>query len=195
MFPDLTRDEVFRIETPRLWLRWPRAADAAELQSIVSVAEVAEMTASWPHPLPPGEAARRIVLMRQENAVGCAMTLALALKADPDTAIGCLGVGEQAGDGVLRLGYLLGVPHHRRGLMTEAVRGLVSMVFLLRYHHTIRAESRLMNQASRRVLEKSGFRHVGVGVCDAPGRCAGIDADRFELTREAWRMMGARAAA
>ena len=29
MFPDLTRDDVFRLETRRLWLRWPRAADAA----------------------------------------------------------------------------------------------------------------------------------------------------------------------
>ncbi len=28
MFPDLTRDDVFRIETKRLWLRWPRIQDA-----------------------------------------------------------------------------------------------------------------------------------------------------------------------
>jgi RimJ/RimL family protein N-acetyltransferase len=195
MFPDLTRDEVFRIETPRLWLRWPRAGDADRLQAVVSVAEVAEMTATWPHPLPAGEAARRIAQMRQENAAGTGMALALTLKPDPDTLIGCLGVGAPAGDRVLRLGYLLGVSHHRRGLMTEAVRGLVSMVFLLRYHHAIRAETRLMNRASRRVLEKCGFRHLGVGVCEAPGRCAGVDADRFELTREAWRMMDARAAA
>ena len=27
MFPDLTRDDVFRLETRRLWLRWPRHAD------------------------------------------------------------------------------------------------------------------------------------------------------------------------
>ena len=28
MFPELTRDDVFRLETRRLWLRWPRMADA-----------------------------------------------------------------------------------------------------------------------------------------------------------------------
>jgi hypothetical protein len=27
MFPDLLRDDVFRLETRRLWLRWPRAAE------------------------------------------------------------------------------------------------------------------------------------------------------------------------
>ena len=32
MFPDLTRDDVFRLETRRLWLRWPRLAD---VQAIV----------------------------------------------------------------------------------------------------------------------------------------------------------------
>ena len=31
MFPDLARDDVFRLETARLWLRWPRASDAAAI--------------------------------------------------------------------------------------------------------------------------------------------------------------------
>ena len=31
MFPDLTRDDVFRLETRRLWLRWPREADVPSL--------------------------------------------------------------------------------------------------------------------------------------------------------------------
>ena len=29
MFPDLLRDDVFRLETRRLWLRWPRAGDVS----------------------------------------------------------------------------------------------------------------------------------------------------------------------
>ena len=28
MFPEIAKDDVFRIETRRLWLRWPRLADA-----------------------------------------------------------------------------------------------------------------------------------------------------------------------
>ena len=41
MFPDLARDDVFRLETARLWLRWPRAADAAALHRFCSMWEVA----------------------------------------------------------------------------------------------------------------------------------------------------------
>ena len=35
MFPEITRDEVFRIETMHLWLRWPVFADAEALAHIV----------------------------------------------------------------------------------------------------------------------------------------------------------------
>lgn len=31
MFPELTRDDVFRLETRRLWLRWTRMADASAI--------------------------------------------------------------------------------------------------------------------------------------------------------------------
>ena len=30
LFHDLTRDDVFRLETRRLWLRWPRLASATK---------------------------------------------------------------------------------------------------------------------------------------------------------------------
>ncbi|MGH6856132.1 MAG: GNAT family N-acetyltransferase, partial [Methylocella sp.] len=52
MFPDLTADDIFRIETKRLWLRWPRASDAPAITSFVSLAQTARMTASIPHPYP-----------------------------------------------------------------------------------------------------------------------------------------------
>ncbi len=54
MFPEITRDDVFRLETRRLWLRWPRAKDAAQHAAIVAHRDVAEMTSRIPHPLPPG---------------------------------------------------------------------------------------------------------------------------------------------
>ena len=50
MFPDLTTDDIFRIETKRLWLRWPRASDVASITSFASLAHVARMTALIPHP-------------------------------------------------------------------------------------------------------------------------------------------------
>ncbi len=34
MFPELARDDVYRLETWRLWLRGPRAADAPRLSEL-----------------------------------------------------------------------------------------------------------------------------------------------------------------
>jgi hypothetical protein len=58
MFPDIARDDVFRLETRRLWLRWPRVADAKAVERYSSRWEVARMTSRIPHPYPPGEAER-----------------------------------------------------------------------------------------------------------------------------------------
>ena len=56
MFPDLTRDDVFRLETRRLWLRWPRHGDVQALVRLVGEKAVAEMTARIPHPYGPDHA-------------------------------------------------------------------------------------------------------------------------------------------
>ena len=63
-FPDISCDDIFRLETSRLWLRWLRAGDAAAVTAFASQAEVAQMTASIPHPYPPGEAERFVLAAR-----------------------------------------------------------------------------------------------------------------------------------
>src|SRR5208337_3137110 len=88
MFPDLTCDDVFRLETKRLWLRWPRATDAAAIAEFAAKAEVAQMTAEIPHPYPPQEAGRFIFEARAENAAGGALHLALTHKAAARALIG-----------------------------------------------------------------------------------------------------------
>src|SRR3954471_7528500 len=70
MFPDLTRDDVFRLETRRLWLRWPRLADAPAIVRLAGEKAVAEMTAFIPHPYPPEIGERFIFQARQSNADG-----------------------------------------------------------------------------------------------------------------------------
>ena len=81
MFPDLLRDDVFRLETRRLWLRWPRAADAALIARLAGDRELAEMTANIPHPYPPGAAAEFVLKARAANMGGTGLVLALAPKA------------------------------------------------------------------------------------------------------------------
>ena len=80
MFPDLTRDDVFRLETRRLWLRWPRLADAQAVVRLAGEKAVAEMTAFIPHPYPPEIGERFIFQARQSNADGRSLQLAITPK-------------------------------------------------------------------------------------------------------------------
>jgi RimJ/RimL family protein N-acetyltransferase len=89
----------------------------------------------------------------------------------------------------LGLGYLLDVSHHGRGVMTEAVSALVDAVFTYTRYQCIRASSRIINPASRRVLDKCGFVYLDTSVCDAPARGGAVEADNMELTRQRWRQL------
>jgi RimJ/RimL family protein N-acetyltransferase len=188
MFPDLTRDDVYRIETARLWLRWPRANDAVAVQAFAGVKIVAEQTASWKHPLPPGEAERRLFAMRKLNATGQALVLALALKQRPMEAIGLIG-GHADTEGALDLGYMLAAEQHGRGLMTEAMQGFIDAIFSYTEFREVRAEARVTNPASRRVLEKCGFGYEGAGMRDLKARGGLFPVDRFHLTRPTWESL------
>lgn len=185
-FPELFRDDVFRVETTRLWLRWPRAGDARALHQIAEVAAVAEMTATWPHPLPETEADWRILRARESNAEGRSVVLAITRKKAPNQLIGLVGVFDTDEHG-LQLWYLVEPQWQGRGLATEAVAGLVGAVFTGSGYSRIRSSSRTVNPASRRVLEKAGFDHVGTALDKAPARGGPVEVDNFVLSRAAWR--------
>lgn len=59
------------------------------------------------------------------------------------------------------LGYWMGAPHARRGVMTKAVAALVPYVFQELRLHRLEAATQPTNTASIRVLEKNGFQHEG----------------------------------
>ncbi len=155
-FPVLTRDEVFRIETPRLWLRWPRLEDAAVMAKWVGLPEVAEMTSSFPVGMTSAEIGERLQRQREANTLGKALGFAVVLKRGDRQAVGMVGVGLRS-DGVLELGYHLDPGHWNKGLMTEAVRALAAQAFELSAVEAIHASVKPANAGSIRVLEKSGF--------------------------------------
>ena len=114
MFPDLARDDVFRLETPRLWLRWPRAADAAALHRYCSRWEVAQFTARIPHPYPAGTAERFIFAAREGNMSGHDLTLVITPIRGRREAIGAVSLEGRAQDR-LTLGYALALAEGFRG--------------------------------------------------------------------------------
>src|SRR5271165_313723 len=106
MFLDLTRDDIFRLETKRLWLRWPRAGDAPAIKKFASLAETARMTASIPHPYPAGEAERFIFKARADNANGKALVLVITQKGDARPTIGLVSaILSEAAE--IELGFML----------------------------------------------------------------------------------------
>jgi len=181
MFPDYFRDDVFRLETRRLWLRWPTAADAAAIERLAGDRDVAEFTARIPHPYPAGGGDSFVLAARAANAAGKALTLAVALKQRPSGPIGMIGL-EGAGAAV-ELGYWLGRPYWGAGLMSEAVAGLLDIVWLATDIERVEASVALMNGRSRRLLERAGFLARGEVLCEAPARVAPLPAMRLTLPR------------
>ena len=182
MFPDLTRDDIFRLETERLWLRWPRASDAAAITAFASLPEVAQMTAAIPHPYPAGEADRFIFNARAENAAGKALHFALTRKngaARPSSASSRAII---AAPGEIELGYIIAPEMWGEGYASEAVR--------IAHRHRVRADRPRRGSspmrgstipARARVLEKCGFVYIDSGLDLLPARGGLHPCDRFEL--------------
>lgn len=187
VFPDLFRDEVFRLETRRLWLRWPTLADAQALHSVAWREALARNAAAWPQPFPEGEPIRWINKARAGNEAGLRLDLALADKARPGQLIGLIGVRSLGRGNALSLGFLLDVEHQGQGLMTEAVRALAGAVFRYTETKVIHGSSGIANVASKRVLEKAGFRCVERSTAKRVQSTKAVaGCPSLELTRTGW---------
>lgn len=185
MFPELTRDDVFRLETRRLWLRWPRMADASAILRQAGEKAVAEMTASIPHPYPADAVEPFIFAMRKGNALGEHLALAITPRSRPNELIGMIGAHKQA-TGIPFIGYWLGTPHWGKGYTTEAAQALIDTLFTLLDIPAIEADTRVINPASRRVLEKSGFRQEGSFLKSLPARGGLFPCEQYRLDRSTW---------
>jgi RimJ/RimL family protein N-acetyltransferase len=191
MFPDLTRDDVFRLETRRLWLRWPRLADVQAIVRLAGEKAVAEMTALVPHPYSEGDAERFVFEARRANAEGDGLTLAITPKGRPNAVIGMVGIAPDSGAGEPHLGYWLGSPFWSQGHATEAARALVDAFFSYTPSRELVSSVRVINPASRRVLEKCGFAFQGSGLKEFRARGGLLPVDHFRLDRRAWASLKA----
>ena len=184
MFPELARDDVFRLETRRLWLRWPRAADAPDLSELAGDWEVARMTATLPHPYRIDNAETFIRISRDDASRGKALRLVLTDKNFPRTLLGAIGV--ERGDGGPQLGYWLGRPFWGRGYCSEAAAAMTDAFFRVTGENQLGALVLAENAASRSVLENLGFALVE-NLDSGPGCLAGNPTLRFALRRRDWQ--------
>jgi RimJ/RimL family protein N-acetyltransferase len=178
-------DESLRIDCPvlvteRLVLRPPHADDVADLARLADNRRIADMLARMPYPY--GEREARAFVEASANRIGGGCVYAVTL-AENGAFIGSAGLA--ATPRGLELGYWIGERYWGTGLATETAHALVDLAFRATEVEVLHAACRVINPASRRVIEKCGFQHAGqdMMVSLAAGR---VPVERYRLDRKTW---------
>jgi RimJ/RimL family protein N-acetyltransferase len=169
------------IETERLILRAPCAADAEALARLINDRRIAINTARIPHPYSIQDAERFIATVNRQGG-----EVAFVIILD-DALIGGCGVARS--DSGPELGYWVGVPFWGQGFATEAARAVIDYAFNSLGHEVLEAGARVSNPASRRVLEKCGFQWTGVRLAKIRAINSAAPADRFRLDWRLWESL------
>ena len=146
------------LATARLDLRPLRRSDASLLRLHAGEARVARMTASIPHPYPPG-AAEAFIERARTMAAGAVWAIDGARAGLPEV-VGTVEVRRPDAEGC-EVGYWIAPPFWNDGLATEAVVAVVAADPFGRpsFWGSVFRD----NPASGRVLEAAGFRRTGEG--------------------------------
>lgn len=167
-----------RIETPRLVLRAPIRGDVPDLVKLADNKAIYEVLARLPHPYTRADGVAFVEIYAQRpDERPYAITL-------NDQFIGVVGLTFFT-DGPPELGYWLGEPHWGKGIMSEAVKGLIEAAFATRLFPRLKSRALASNTASLRVLEKAGFHRIGEGL-DQVGTTAGKPAIFLMLEQPKW---------
>ena len=182
-----------RIVTERLVLRPPRTVDVPRMRQ--ALRKNSAHLRPWSAAPLPGEdpasltsVSRTLLRDRTGWRRGERFVLLVFARGQETAVIGRVTLG-----GILRgvfqnayLGYWIDAEHQGRGLMTEAVRATTTFAFTTARLHRVQAAVMPGNAASRRVLEKAGYRQEGLArryLCIA-GKWS--DHVLFAVTTEEW---------
>jgi RimJ/RimL family protein N-acetyltransferase len=147
------------LSIPGSLLRPWREADVFTLARYADNPRVAAcMRDGFPSPYTIDDARRFIALA---NGAGHPLFLAIEVQGEAAGGIGIHPLGDVY-RGTAEIGYWLGEPFWGKGIVTEAVRALVPVVFQKTMILRIQAGIFSNNPASMRVLEKSGFAREAV---------------------------------
>ena len=169
--------------TKNLILRKLQQTDAKPIAKLANNVRVSSMTARLPHPYNVDNALDFINQTGLEQNRGCVYAITLAKTAD---VIGCCGLGPTEREIGPALGYWLGEPYWGNGYATEAAHALVDLAFKTTSHDRVNASCRVINPASRRVLEKCGFQHSDSGMINSISLGNTVPVDYYVLDRSTW---------
>ena len=167
------------LTTERLSVQMMRLEHAASLAEYRSDPEVARFQ-DWDVPFTMEMAERLVDGQSQLDGPVNDDWVQLAVVVGPrsigDVAVGIHDNGKQA-----TIGYSITTTEQGKGYATEAVGAVIGALFAEAHLHRIVAGIDPQNIASRRVLEKLGFRYEGRSVQSVFVRGEWVDDDRFAL--------------
>ncbi len=175
---------TIEIETERLILRAPHFDDVPEMAKLANDSAVALMTGRLPFPYADSDALDFVHFQEEARKAGKELALAMQCKESGDF-LGCIGFRFPKRESA-EIGFWLGRRHWGQGLATEASRALIDHGFSTLPITAIIGECRVINEASRRVMEKCGLRYINSGLRHAPARGGALPIDRFCLTQTDW---------
>jgi RimJ/RimL family protein N-acetyltransferase len=149
-----------RLTTRRLVLRPLTLADAADVQRLAGEREIAETTATIPHPYPDGAAEAWIGTHADRYARGSGVTFGIERLKD-GALVGAIGLEINAEMQRAELGYWIGKPYWNNGYCTESALAVVRFAFDVLGLRRVFANHLGRNAASGRVMDKIGMRHEG----------------------------------
>ncbi|MDA5555825.1 GNAT family N-acetyltransferase [Shimia sp. MMG029] len=156
------------IETDRFVLRPLRRSDQGLIEMHTADRELARMTTSIPHPIPPGATEAFIARAQSEDRVEDVWAIDSSADGQPEV-MGLIGL-TRVDEGQVEISYWIGKAFWNTGLASRAVRALIDANPL--QSRTIFASVFQDNPASARVLTNCGFQYLG-------------DAESFSVARDA----------
>jgi RimJ/RimL family protein N-acetyltransferase len=174
------------LETGRLTLAPFTRAHARDVENFARLWEVARHTSSIPHPYPQGGALDFAFDTEQERRNGSGgLVFAVSLKGDA-TTIGLIDVRPTDDEAEAELGYAFSPLVWGRGVASEAARAVVGWGFDGLDLTVVVSRALVINPASCRVLQKTGFRRIGNSTIFMPARDRDGLFEDYRLPRREW---------
>ena len=170
---------AFILETDRLLLRPPSAADISHFVPLIGDFDVTKNLSRVPHPYTEDDACAFITASANGWASGEDLPFSILRKSD-GALIGLCGVHPRQN---WEIGYWLGKPYWGKGYASETAARLVRFGFEELGVARLLAEWFHDNPASGRVLEKVGFKPAGEKTSNCLARGGKVPAHAVALDR------------
>ncbi|MGJ8559415.1 MAG: GNAT family N-acetyltransferase [Litorimonas sp.] len=140
------------LTTDRLTLRPLETTDAKDFARLVNNPDICRMTGTFPYPFPECSAEGRVQIFCSQAATGYSYHWAMIWQDQFVGVIGLFGNPETR-----EIGYWLGEPFWGKGLMREAIAGLMNYLMELNPNLRMVAGVFTDNPASAHLLKRLGF--------------------------------------